>query len=325
MRPVDASGRPTSARPGEAPALVRRVLEPAEVTPLRVTFAAIAVASLALAGLGGCAAEPAEVVEDGDAAQSAAVEDELGTIEGDPASGRAIAVLGATRVVVEGDRVRELERGRRYALELARTSKTAEDGMQVRALLGFRKVLALVGTIADAPEPGAVVLRSVRGASYVLVGDTVLTYQDIRAALPAHDYGGTYFRVEAVRERAPSTRWSWLGYEPVPRYHCAEDAAPEVQLDLVNVKPDDSVLDGFVATRIGHEARMGPHAECARDGAGYACALDTLGEPWGSARFVPDSAAPFSLVVRRNDIGETRQPFTCTTITRASLEALSEG
>src|SRR5690606_29060698 len=96
--------------------------------------------------------------------------------------------------------------------------------------------------------------------------------------------------------------------------------------DLVSVRPDDGLLDGFIATDIGRESLMGAHAACTRDGAAYVCTLDNVNGSWGSARFVPGTGdgAKFDLVVERSDEAHTQLTFGCETTDRALLKSESE-
>jgi hypothetical protein len=277
-------------------------------------------ACLAAAGCGkGAPAD--DGAEEGAAAQNGTLPDEVGTFRHEGQT--PVVVIGHVTFAVVGDRVGELQDGKRYMLSLAREEGQVE-GFNVRKLVDFRKVQKLLGTLADdAQDPALAQLRSLHDRSYVLTGESVAAFKETRAGLPTHDYAKTLFRVNVVAELRGSSRYVWLDYEPVPLYGCKESDAPHVHLDLVNVKPDDSLLDGFVATQMGPEAQLGAHAECTRDGAGYKCALDDLSGPWGTARFVP-AGGTFELVVERNDAAHTRVGFGCTSTDRASLAAESE-
>ncbi|MBX3191113.1 MAG: hypothetical protein KF819_29215 [Labilithrix sp.] len=292
--------------------------------PIRASAAVVClVAASACAG-----ARDDAAAEQASSAQAEAAPDVLATIERDPASGVTIALTGASRYALFGARVGELEGGRRYALSLAPSAEPAPEGAdEARALVDFRKVRRLIGTLADdVADPDAMQLTSLHARSHALFGDTVGRYKEIRAALPAHDYSRTLFSVEAVAERAPGTRLAWLAYEPVPHFACTQRGAPEVHLDLVDVKPDESMLDGFVKMALGHEARYEAHAECNRDASGYACTLDDIGSPWGTARFDPASGTDgrFDLAITRADAARTVVTFACTTVTREALAPFSE-
>ena len=294
----------------------------------------VAVAFVALAGLEGCASPaPDEAppngggAEEGTNAQVADVTDSLATIEGDAAAGTRIAVVRSTRFVLEGTRIGELVIGKRYALELRKTDAAPRNGLAVRELVDFRAVKHVIGTLADdANDPAGMILTSVHGKSYALYGDAATAYKEIRASLPAHDYAKTLFEANVVPDKRPSTRFEWLDYAPVPHVRCTQKDEPGVHLDLVDVKPDESMLDGFVTIPMStHESRVGAHAECKRDPAGalaYACALDVLGEAWGKATFVPSAATPFDLTVERTDA--TELVFACEVLKPETLLAASE-
>lgn len=273
----------------------------------------------------GCAASP-----DGDAGQAAGAQvavlpPAVASIEGDPVAGQAVARIGPTRYALIGDRIAELRGGQRYKLTLGVTTVAKRDGLEVRRLLELSRVVRLVGTLVDdVNDHAAMQLRSVHAKSYALYGDTAATYKEIRATLPKHDYTKTLFAVNAVQDRGGSTRWEWLDYVPVPLFVCTQADSPGIHLDLVDVQPDASLLDGFVTTPIsGQEAVVGARATCAREGTAYACDLDAVGTPWGSARFVPTDAH-FDVVVTRTDDAKTRVTFACTKLTRESAAIASE-
>ena len=294
----------------------------------------VAVAFAALAGLEGCASPGAPEApptgagpEVGTNAQVADVTDSLATIEGDQAAGTRVAVVRSTRYVLEGARIGELVIGKRYAVALRKTEAAPRDGLAVRELVDFRAVKHVVGTLADdANDPAGMILTSVHGKSYALYGDTATAYKEIRASLPAHDYAKTLFEANVVPDKRPSTRFEWLDYAPVPYVRCSQKDEPGVHLDLVDVKPDESLLDGFVTIPMStHESRVGAHAECKRDPAGtptYACSLDVLGEAWGKATFVPSATTPFDLTIERTDA--TRLVFACEVVKPETLLAASE-
>lgn len=293
----------------------------------------LTVAFAALGGLGGCASSEPEapsgaavVPEQGTNAQVADVDDTLATIEGDAAAGTRIAVVRATRYLLEGALIGELAIGKRYALGLRKTSAPPRDGLAVRELVEYRAVKHVVGTLADdANDPAGMILTTVHGNAYALHGDTATAYKEVRASLPAHDYAKTLFEANVVEDKRPSTRFEWLDYAPIPHVRCTQKDEPGVHLDLVDVKPDESMLDGFVTIPMStHESRVGAHAECKRDPAGapsYACALDVLGEAWGKASFVP-ADAPFDLTIDRTDA--TKLVFACAVVKTESLLASSE-
>jgi len=290
---------------------------------MRLLLVGLGLLGLAFAGCKGQASTEEEVVpEGGTSAQNGTLPDEIGTFRHEGAT--PVVVLGRTTFAITGDRVAELQDGRRYKLSLARAEGQV-DGFNVRRLVDFWKVRKLVGTLADdVQDPSVVHLRSLHEKGYVLTGDSVGAYRETRAGLPSHDYTKTFFRVNAVEERGSSIRFEWLDYEPVPLYRCAEKTSPQVHLDLINVRPDDSILDGFVATDLGHESQLGAHAECQRDGAAYTCALDDLSGKWGTSRFVPTLAGSFDLVIERSDTARTRVSFACSNIDRAALTNESE-
>ncbi len=271
---------------------------------------------------GGSSTPPDEGVEDGTAAQNGALPDEIGTFghQGET----PVVALGRQTYALVGDRIGELVDGKRYKFGLAREEGQI-DGLTKRKLVDFRPVQKLIGTLADdVQDPALIHFKSLHDRGYVLTGDSVAMFNETRAALPAHDYTQTLFRIHAVAERGSTSRFEWLDYEPVPLYRCAQNGAPHVHLDLVNVRPDDSLLDGFVATELGHEAQFGAHAECRRDGQrAYSCALDDLSGPWGTSRFVP-AGTSFELVVERSDTAHTRITFACSPADRAALANESE-
>jgi len=289
--------------------------------------------TVAFAVAGGCASSEPEapggaavVPERGTNAQVADVDDTLATIEGDAAAGSRIAVVRATRYLLEGALIGELVIGKRYALGLRKTSAPPRDGLAVRELVEYRAVKHVVGTLADdANDPAGMILTTVHGNGYALHGETAAAYKEVRASLPAHDYAKTLFEANVVEDKRPSTRFEWLDYAPIPHVRCTQKDEPGVHLDLVDVKPDESMLDGFVTTPIStHESRVGAHAECKRDPAGapsYACALDVLGEAWGKATFIP-ADAPFDLTVDRTDA--TTLVFACAVVKTESLLSASE-
>ncbi len=289
---------------------------------LRPFLGILVTATMAVA----CAGAPAEDdVDDGTGAQVAEMPDAIGTIEGDAQTATRIARIGAFRYALDGARVSELAIGRRYSLTMMRTRAPQRDGLDVRQLVSYRAVKHVVGTLADdANDPNGMILTSLHGKSYALYGDTVATYKEIRASLPAHDYAKTLFEANVVEDKSPATRFSWLDYQPVPHVRCTQKDAPSVHLDLVDVKPDLSLLDGFVTTPIGGtEVRVGAHAECKRDQTGvYACALDSVGEPWGTAKVTPSDSASFDAVVERTDA--TKIPFACTVVKREAVATASE-
>lgn len=264
-----------------------------------------------------------EAAGGGDAAQTAAPTEVVASIEGDAASGARVAVAGHRRFSLAGALTAELAIGRRYSLALASAAEPLRDGLEVKTVLSYKRVLRLVGTLSDdVAAPDVMHLLGVHGRSYALTGETVAAYKEVRAALPAHDYAKTLFEANAI-EGAPGARWQWLDYTPVARFGCAQGDAPAVHLDLIVVRPDESMLDGFVTTPLsGREVSYGAHVVCKRDGAAYACELDDMGSLSATARFVPSDAAPFDLVVEKKDGLKT--PFRCEAISRDALAAKSE-
>lgn len=239
--------------------------------------------------------------------------------------GTGFAQVGRNRVALIGDRVQELQDGQRYKLVL-RVEEGQLDGAPVRTLLDYRKVIHLVGTLTDDDrDPAILHLRSLNERGYPLMGEAVASYKEVRAALPAHDYTRTLFRIDAVQRR-DATIYEWLDYAPVAVYRCTDRSAPSVHLDLISVRPDDALLDGFIATQLGNESRMGARAVCTRDGAAYTCALENVNGIWGAARFVPGAgdAGHFDLVIDRTDDAHTKLSFACDTTDRASLSSESD-
>lgn len=295
---------------------------------LRLHVGSLVVGALALTLLacGGPVSEPPSVPEEETGAQTSELPEAIGTIEGDAAAGTRIAVIRSVRFALSGPRVGELVIGKRYALVLKRSTTPAPEGMQARELVDLRPVRHLVGTLADDKnDPGGMILTSVNGKAYALHGETAAAFKEIRDALPAHDYTQTLFEANVVMDRSPSTRFLWLDYAPVPHVRCTQKDAPGVHLDLVDVKPDESLLDGFVMTPIGRETQMGPHAECKRDATGaiaYACVFDVNGDAWGRATFVPLETGTFDVVVTRRD--PPNVTFTCGVVERKTLLGASE-
>ncbi len=280
----------------------------------------------AVVAAAGCATSPeGDPGAEASGAQIAVLPAAIATIEGEPAAGRAIARIGPTRYALVGDRVGELRAGQRYKLTLQATQLERRDTLEVRRLVELSRVTRLVGTLADdVNDNGAMQLRSVHAKSYTLYGDTTATYKEIRAALPKHDYTKTLFAVNVVQDRGVGARWEWLEYTPVPRFVCTQANTPGTRLELVDVQPDATLLDGFVTTPIsGREAVIGPHATCASQGPAYACELDAVGTPWGSARFVPADGR-FDLVVTRTDEAQAKVMFSCEKLTRDATAAHSE-
>ena len=296
--------------------------------PLRI-LGAIA---LVLASVAGCGTpreegeEGEEDVAEGDGAQSAVLPDEIASIESSPNPTERFVKIGPTHVAVIGERVGELTVGRRYSLSLRPTREPKHEGLEVRMLLDLRPVLKLIGTLSDDARDATVMhLQSLHAKSYALVGDTVGGYKDIRANLPTHDYTATLFTVNAVQKGGGDTRWEWLDYTLVPRYECTQKTSASTHLDLVDVKPDASMLDGFISMPLGgREVRYGAHAACTREGPGYACALDSVGKAWGKTHFTPAASGPFELMVERTDAAATKLPFACETVAAASLVTQSE-
>jgi len=286
--------------------------------------------ALVLAGLAaaGCAkAGTEEVVDEGDGAQSPGLPDAIATIEASPTTpGEKLARIGPSRYALMGDRASELTVGRRYKLTLRLTHEPKHDAFEVRQILDLKPVIKLVGTLSDDAQDAAVMhFQSLHAKSYALVGDTVGGYKDIRANLPDHDYTKTLFVVHAVQNSGVDARWEWLDYTLVPRYKCTQKSSAGTHLDLVDVKPDDSLLDGFITMPLGgHEVRYGAHAVCNREGTAYACTLDSVGNAWGKTRFTPAATGPFDLTVERTDAAATKVAFGCDTVAPASLVTQSE-
>lgn len=287
--------------------------------------------ALLLAAASGCVSSGEEVGGEAVGAQTAVLPAALASIEGDPTTGSAIARIGPTRFALIGARVIELRAGQRYKLSLAATGAAKKDGLEVRRLVELSRVIRLVGTLSDdATDASMMQLRSVHAKTYALYGDSATAYKEIRATLPSHDYAKTLFTVNVVQDlggntgATGSTRWEWLDYAPLPLYTCTQADQPGTHLDLVDVRPDASLLDGFVTTPIGgREARVGAHATCSSEGPAYVCELDSVGTPWGSARFVP-ADGHFEVVVDRRDDAKTRVMFSCATTKRDDSAVASE-
>ncbi|MEZ4259993.1 MAG: hypothetical protein R3B36_13045 [Polyangiaceae bacterium] len=274
----------------------------------------------ALAALVGCGAS--EPVGEGESTQAVdEVEERIAVVLDDPDGGGRIARVGHTEYALVGAPVAALGVGREYALDMKQTTAAPSAGRTTRLVVAARKVLRLAGTLADDPSaPDAMRLRA-RGRDVRLTGATVKAYRDVRSALPDQDYSATLFRVRAVAERADPSRFAWLDYAPVPSFECADRAEPDVHLDLVSVRADASVLDGFVETRGAGAPLFGPRATCSREGDGYACALADFGGAWGSGHLGPEGAA-FSLTVDRGE--GTRVSFACAAVDAAAVAAASE-
>lgn len=285
-----------------------------------------------VAGPGCATAGGADDVGETGGAQSGVLPDAIATIEANPEGGAPLARVGPSRWALIGDRVGELEVGRRYKLSLTTSTEPRRGAFEVRRLKDLSRVVRLIGTLSDDVRDSAVMhIRSLHGKSYALYGDTVSGYKDVRVTLPNHDYAKTLFAVNAVADLGPpryamGSRYQWLDYTPVPRYKCAQSDSAETHLDLVDVKPDDSLLDGFITMPMGgREVRYGAHAECTRDGEAYACAFDSVGSAWGATRFTPAAGgARFDLSVERTDEAKTKVAFGCETVTPASMLAASE-
>ncbi|MBS2018075.1 MAG: hypothetical protein JST00_34700 [Deltaproteobacteria bacterium] len=298
---------------------------------LRLHVGSLVVGALALTSLA-CSSPPSEISappenETGAGAQTSELPDAIGTIEGDERAGTRIAVIRNVRFSLTGPRIGELVIGKRYALVLKRGAAPAPEGMQARELVDLRPVKHVIGTLADdRSDPGGMILTTVQGKTYSVHGETTSAFKEIRDALPAHDYAKTLFEVNVVLDRSPSTRFTWLDYAPVPHVRCAQKDAPGVHLDLVDVRPDESLLDGFVMTPVGsHDAQMGPHAECKRDATGslvYACVFDVNGDAWGRATMLPLETGTFDVVVTRKD--PPNVTFSCGVVDRKGLVAKSE-
>jgi hypothetical protein len=288
--------------------------------------------SVTLVLAAGCSSSSASQDDGSEAtegAQSTVLPDALATVEANPQGPGVVAHVGPSRFVLSGDRVGELEVGKRYKLSLATTTDPKVGDFEVRRLVDFSRVLRLVGTLSDDAQDVAVMhIQTLHAKSYALYGDTVGGYKDIRASLPTHDYSKTLFTVNAVADigGGAAARWQWLDYTPVARYACQQSDARETHLDLVDVKPDQSLLDGFITTSLGgREQRVGAHAECKRDGDAFACTFDSVGTPWGTARFVRGAAnAAFTLTLERADQAKTKVTFACDTTTVEKVSAQSE-
>jgi hypothetical protein len=248
------------------------------------------------------------------------VEERVALVLDDPEGGR-LARVGHTEYALVGGPVAALEVGREYALDMKQTTAAPRAGRTTRLVVGARKVLRLAGTLSDdAGDAKAMRLRA-RGREVRLTGATVRAYRDVRDALPEHDYSATLFRVRAVAERGDATRFAWLDYAPVPSFECADRAEPDVHLDLVRVRADASVLDGFVETRGAGAPLFGARATCSREGDGYACVLADFGGEWGKGRLAPEGGA-FSLTVERG--AGAAVSFGCAAVDAAAVADASE-
>lgn len=249
------------------------------------------------------------------------LEERVALVVQDPDGPGRVARVGHTEYALVGAPVAGLEPGREYALDWKATTATPSGGRSTRVVLGARKVLRLVGTLSrDAGDPGAMRIAT-RTRALTLVGETVGAYREVAAALPEQDDSRTLYRVRAHAIRGSEARFRWLDYAPVPKFTCEGKATPELHLDLVSVKPDDSVLDGFLETRGAGQPLLGPHASCRRDGAAYACELADFGGVYGTARLTPSGAA-FEAAILRS--GEEAIPLSCATVDVAAVAASSE-
>ena len=282
-------------------------------------------------GLDGPETAPTVGAQSG-AAQSSVLPPVIATIEANPQGGDPsvrLAHVGSSRWALTGDRVKELALGRRYSLSLETTTEPKVGAFEVRRLVDLSPVQRLVGTLADGAQDAVMELRSVHSKSYTLHGDVVASYKEVRAALPRHDYAKTLFAVNAVADLGggAGARWQWLDYAPVPRYQCVQRDSAGTHLDLVDVQPDASLLDGFITQPLGgREVKYGAHAECthrASDAANaYACAFDAVGAAWGSATFV--AGAAFEVDVERADEARTKVVFGCAGVVVGEGVAASE-
>lgn len=258
----------------------------------------------------------------GEEAESAHSADTAAPLEALGTYADGVATVRTSRYALAGYETAGLVNGKRYMFKLEDTSET-RDGLTVKRLASARAALTLVGTLEDdANDPETMHLKTAAAKDFLLHGDTALTYKDIRSSLPEHDYKATLFKVLAIKDAPPDTRWEWISYEPIPLYECTQTDQTQVHLDLVSVKPDDSLLDGTMRTEGGPEAIYGAHALCRKEGTTFTCALDRANEPWGTASFVP-SASGFEISVEATATKE-KSAFRCTLHSRAEAAKESE-
>ncbi len=251
-------------------------------------------------------------VDDGESGDSAIGQAQgVFEISGDASTGHLIAKTGFQRIAVVGN-IGGLVVGESYYLSLAPTQEKVEN-MTARAVVDFRKVMHLAGTLKDASDPNAMTLTTIHGKTHTLYGNLVGSYKSIRAGLPKHDYAKTIFTLDAYEDIKQAGHFNWLGYTPSPTYRCVESDRTQTHIDLVSVQPDDSLFDGFVVTETGGEPNIGARATCG----GGTCTFDAVGDDWGKASFAP--AASFSLLVERTDASATKLPFACSAIDRATV------
>lgn len=259
-------------------------------------------------------------MEDDRAAAATSERDERRGVFGAGARpGEGTVRFGATMALVRGARVRELVGGREYLFVLAKTDAPMEGGLEVNEVRSYRPVQTIIGTVAPDPaDPRGMVLSSARGKTWALSGAAIAGLRDTIASMPEHDYSRTSFAVRASPRGA--SRADVFEASPIPLVTCRGRDDATQRIELVGVKPDDSMLDGFVLRDTGGEPAIGPHVACSRAGAAYTCAFDSLGDAWGTARF--EAKATFEASVVR--VGGETVRFACASLDRATLALRSE-
>jgi hypothetical protein len=281
------------------------------------SYASFALVAAFACGCGGSDAPPPD--DDRSEAATSERDERRGVFAAGASADEGTVRVGPSLSLVRGARVRELVGGREYLFVLAPTSAPPRDGLDVMEVRSYRPIKTIIGTLAaDAHDPRGMVLSSARGKTWALSGVAVAGLRDTIASMPEHDYSRTSFAVRAAPRGA--SRADVFEANPVPLVTCRGRDDATQRIELVGVKPDDSMLDGFVMRDTGGEPAMGPHVACSRAGATYTCAFDSLGDAWGTSRF--EAKATFDASVVRVD-GQTMR-FACASLDRASLAARSE-
>ncbi len=260
---------------------------------------------------------------DDEAATTAATEgaERRGTFVAGATPDVGVVRAGVQAVAVEGPRVRELTAGRDYLFTLSPTGRISGDGLPVHDVRAYRPIVRVVGTVArDQVDPKGMVLASARGKTWALSGIAAAGLREMLDGMPPEqDYEKTPF-VVSLAARA-SGRADALDAAPVPLVTCDGQVDPTVRVELVSVRPDDGVLDGFLVRRTGGEPVMGPHVACERRGASFACTVDRVGEPWGTLELAGRPAFEAELLETATG---ARTPLACRTLDRAALASRSE-
>lgn len=285
------------------------------------------VATFAVLGLGGLVACGASRPDDEEAsAASTEIPERRGTFVAGPSADVGVVRAGMQAFAVEGPRVRTLTGGHDYLFMLSPTGRTSGDGLPVQDVRGARPVLRVVGTVARDPvDPKGMLLASARGKTWALSGIAASGLRELLEGMPPEqDYRATPFTV-SLAARAGG-RADALDAAPIPIVTCDGKADPSLRVELVSVRPDDGALDGFVMRRTGGEPAMGPHVACTRRGASFACAVDRVGEPWGTLELTTAPAFEAELVETGASGGQpaARSALACQTLDRATLAARSE-